>query len=151
MTVIGKGVVTGYLAPDEVAGIVRAGLAPMPLDGRRVLVLIPDGTRTMPMPLMFDTLERELLPRVAALDFLVALGTHTPMDDAQARGARGSIGRGWARGAKPDLQPQLERPGDLCSPRHDTGARDRGSDERPPRVKTFPSRSTASPPNTITS
>jgi nickel-dependent lactate racemase len=81
--VIGNGVVTGYLAPEEVAGIVRAGLAPMPLDGRRVLVLIPDGTRTMPMPLMFETLERELRPRVAALDYLVALGTHTPMDDAR--------------------------------------------------------------------
>ncbi len=33
------------------------------------------------MPLMFDALERELGPRVAALDFLVALGTHTPMSD----------------------------------------------------------------------
>jgi lactate racemase len=81
VSVIGKGVVTGYLAPDEVASVVRDGLARLPLDGRRVLVLIPDGTRTMPMPLMFDTLERDLLPRVAALDFLVALGTHTPMDD----------------------------------------------------------------------
>jgi nickel-dependent lactate racemase len=37
----------------------------------------------MPMPLMFETLEREIGSRVAALDFLVALGTHTPMDDAQ--------------------------------------------------------------------
>ena len=37
----------------------------------------------MPMPLMFDLLERELGPRVAALDFLVALGTHSPMNDAQ--------------------------------------------------------------------
>ncbi|MGH9329348.1 MAG: lactate racemase domain-containing protein [Vicinamibacterales bacterium] len=83
VSVVGKGVVTGYLAPDEVASLVREGLARLPLDGRRVLVLIPDGTRTMPMPLMFDTLERDLLPRVAALDYLVALGTHTPMDDAR--------------------------------------------------------------------
>jgi nickel-dependent lactate racemase len=37
----------------------------------------------MPMPLMFETIERELGPRVAALDYLVALGTHTPMTDAQ--------------------------------------------------------------------
>ena len=29
----------------------------LPLDGRRVLVLIPDGTRTMPMPLLFDVLD----------------------------------------------------------------------------------------------
>ncbi len=73
----------GYLTRDEVARIAHDGLAPLPLDGRRVLVLIPDGTRTMPMALMFDVLERELGPRVAALDYLVALGTHMPMDDAQ--------------------------------------------------------------------
>jgi hypothetical protein len=31
----------------------------------------------MPMPMMFDILEREIGPRVAALDYLVALGrTH---------------------------------------------------------------------------
>jgi nickel-dependent lactate racemase len=48
-----------------------------------VLVLIPDGTRTMPMPLLFDLLDEALGPRAAALDFLVALGTHAPMNDAQ--------------------------------------------------------------------
>ena len=53
------------------------------IDGRRVLVLIPDGTRTMPMPLAFDVLESALGPRVATLDFLVALGTHLPLSDAQ--------------------------------------------------------------------
>src|SRR4051794_30789886 len=37
----------------------------------------------MPMPLMFAALDRELSPRVAALDYLVALGTHSPMSDAQ--------------------------------------------------------------------
>ena len=35
------------------------------------------------MPLMFELLGREIGPRVAALDYLVALGTHTPMSDAQ--------------------------------------------------------------------
>ena len=48
-----------------------------------MLVLIPDGTRTMPMPELFEILEGELGPRVRALDFLVALGTHRPMNDAQ--------------------------------------------------------------------
>ena len=83
MTVIGKGVASGYLASEEVARIASEGLAALPLDGARVLVLIPDGTRTMPMPLLFSTLERALSTRVAALDFLVALGTHTPMDDGR--------------------------------------------------------------------
>jgi nickel-dependent lactate racemase len=83
MSVVGRGVREGYLNHEEVTAIVREGLAALPVDGRRVLVLIPDGTRTMPMPLMFDALEGELAPRVAALDYLVALGTHVPMTDAQ--------------------------------------------------------------------
>jgi len=81
MGVVGQGVAEGFLEPAVVARVVADGLASLPLDGRRVIVLIPDGTRTMPMPLLFDLLDRELGPRVAALDFLVALGTHSPMDD----------------------------------------------------------------------
>ena len=81
--VVGRGVLDGYLTAEDLGAIAREGLAKLPVDGRRVLVLIPDGTRTMPMPLMFETLERELGTRVAALDYLVALGTHSPMNDAQ--------------------------------------------------------------------
>ncbi len=46
-----------------------------------VLVIIPDSTRTAPMPLLFRLFHDALWSR-AALDFLVALGTHPPMDDA---------------------------------------------------------------------
>ncbi len=80
---VGRGVLDGYLDAAELSALVKEGLAALPVDGRRVLVLIPDGTRTMPMPLMFEHLERELGPRTAALDYLVALGTHPPMSDAQ--------------------------------------------------------------------
>jgi nickel-dependent lactate racemase len=80
---VGKGVADGYLSREDIDAVAREGLAALPVDGRRVLVLIPDGTRTMPMPLMFELLARELGPRVAALDYLVALGTHSPMNDAQ--------------------------------------------------------------------
>jgi len=83
VSVVGRGKSEGFLSPDEFASTVREGLAALPLDGKRVLVLIPDGTRTMPMPQMFAALERDLLPRVAALDYLVALGTHIPMTDSQ--------------------------------------------------------------------
>jgi nickel-dependent lactate racemase len=83
MTVTGRGLDTGFLPVEEMKAIAREGLAQMPLDGRRVLVLIPDGTRTMPMPLLFDVLDEALGKRAAALDFLVALGTHAPMSDAQ--------------------------------------------------------------------
>ncbi len=81
MSTTGQGVLEGWLAPEAAAQTALDGLAQLPVDGRRVLVLIPDGTRTMPMPMMFDVIEKALAPRVAALDFLVALGTHAPMDD----------------------------------------------------------------------
>lgn len=82
-TIVGRGLEIGFLAEEAVRQTVREGLAALPLDGRKVLVLIPDGTRTMPMPLLYDVLERALGRRAAALDFLVALGTHAPMSDAQ--------------------------------------------------------------------
>jgi nickel-dependent lactate racemase len=81
--VTGQGSVDRDLTPEDVRRIVAEALAAQPLDGRRVLVLIPDGTRTMPMPLMFEVLSDLVGPRAAALDFLVALGTHQPMTDEQ--------------------------------------------------------------------
>jgi nickel-dependent lactate racemase len=81
--VTGQGSVERDLTPGDMRRIVAEGLAAQPLDGKRVLVLIPDGTRTMPMPLMFDVLTELVGPRAAALDFLVALGTHQPMTDEQ--------------------------------------------------------------------
>ena len=80
--VAGKGFADRYLTPDEIAQVVEQGLGTLPLDGKRVLVIIPDGTRTMPMPLMYRLLEAHLAPRAAKLDYLVALGTHPVMDDA---------------------------------------------------------------------
>jgi len=75
--------VSHFLTPEESASIIREGLAQCPFDGKSVLVLVPDLTRTMPLPAFFRILARELLPRVARLDFLVALGTHAPLTEAQ--------------------------------------------------------------------
>jgi nickel-dependent lactate racemase len=79
--VIGHGDTTSHLSEADVRRIVADGFATAPVDGKRLLVLIPDSTRTMPMALMFDALSATLGPRAAALDFLVALGTHQPMSD----------------------------------------------------------------------
>ena len=77
-----KGVTTGYLSPGEVEAVVTESLASLPLDGRRLLVIIPDRTRTMPLPLFFREIVQALLPRVKGLNFLVALGTHPPRSEA---------------------------------------------------------------------
>jgi lactate racemase len=48
--------------------------------GAKVLALIPDHTRTLPMPLIFR-LVTEILHDVKQLDFMVALGTHPPLPE----------------------------------------------------------------------
>jgi len=80
---IGMGSADHYLTLEQTTQIVKEGLDTLTLDHKRVLVIIPDGTRTMPMPIMYDLFEAQLAPRVAALDYLVALGTHPFMNDAQ--------------------------------------------------------------------
>jgi nickel-dependent lactate racemase len=79
---IGKGLANGYLSQAEVEAVVTEGLANFPLDGRRLLVIIPDRTRTMPLPSFFRAIVQALQPRVKVLNFLVALGTHPPMSPA---------------------------------------------------------------------
>lgn len=81
--VIGDGSADRFLTPAEIRAIVGEAVASLAVDAKRVLVIIPDGTRTMPMPLLFDLLQKELAGRGAACDFLIALGTHPLMNDAQ--------------------------------------------------------------------
>ena len=80
---IGKGLTDRYLSDATVRELVEQSIASLAVQGKRVLIIIPDGTRTMPMPLMFRLFQELLAPRVKALDYLVALGTHQPMSDAQ--------------------------------------------------------------------
>ena len=74
---------SAVLSPDEARQIVAQAAATLNLTGKRVLTIIPDGTRTMPMPLMFKLLQEEIGARAAACDYLVALGTHPQMSEAQ--------------------------------------------------------------------
>jgi nickel-dependent lactate racemase len=79
--VTGKGSCESVLAPDDVRELLARALDPLPLDRQRVLVLIPDATRSAPIPLMFRLLYEQLGRRVQRLDYLIALGTHPPMSD----------------------------------------------------------------------
>ena len=81
--VTGTGFVDRSLTSDEIRHVVAVAAGELQIDDKRVLVIIPDGTRTMPMPLMFEILQQEIGARAAACDYLVALGTHPLMRDAQ--------------------------------------------------------------------
>ena len=49
---------------------------------QRVLILIPDHTRTLPLPFLFRSLV-EVLRESKQIDFMVALGTHPPINKQQ--------------------------------------------------------------------
>jgi len=78
---IGIGNREGFITDDDIRDVVTRGLDEAQLDGKRVLAIIPDSTRTMPMPLMFRLLTERLMGSTKAIDFLVALGTHPAMSD----------------------------------------------------------------------
>jgi nickel-dependent lactate racemase len=81
MMVVGKGSTTGFLSQDDVRELIAQGLAQADLQGQRVLIIIPDSTRTAPIPMFFQTFHEFLAQQVAALDYMVALGTHQLMDE----------------------------------------------------------------------
>ena len=70
------------LTDDEITQFVRAQLDARDLDGRSVCLVIPDGTRSCPLPLLLSAVHGALAGRVTRLTALVALGTHAPMDEA---------------------------------------------------------------------
>src|SRR5690349_6130833 len=49
--------------------------------GKRILLVVPDHTRTAPVGLLFKTIHRHIGAATKALDVLIALGTHQPMSE----------------------------------------------------------------------
>jgi nickel-dependent lactate racemase len=76
---VGGGSTDHKLGPDEVQALLARAFEGGQLDGKRVLVLIPDGTRSAPIPLLFALLYETVGRRVQQLDYLIALGTHPAM------------------------------------------------------------------------
>ncbi|MBZ0290560.1 MAG: lactate racemase domain-containing protein, partial [Anaerolineae bacterium] len=68
------------LSAEAIRATLESGLAGR-FTGARVLVLIPDHTRTLPLPQLFSMVV-DILSDTLQLDFMVALGTHPPLDDA---------------------------------------------------------------------
>lgn len=73
------------LTDNEVQQIVEDGLQSLRLAGKRVLLIVPDGTRTAPIGLMFRLIHQTIGVSTARLDVMIALGTHPPMSEAAIR------------------------------------------------------------------
>ena len=70
---------TDTLDDATVRDFVRRNLAGAGLDGRSVCVIVPDATRSCPLPLLLDAIGDALDGRAARITVLVALGTHAAM------------------------------------------------------------------------
>lgn len=69
------------LSEDEIRSRCAAEVDRWNVRGRRVLVLVPDNTRTAPIDVMFRVLHDLLANDAKAFDVLIALGTHPPLTD----------------------------------------------------------------------
>jgi lactate racemase len=69
------------LGADRVNEIVNRACPAAEYRNRRVLVIVPDGTRTAPIGLVFKALHAAIGGVTQAFDVLIALGTHQPMSE----------------------------------------------------------------------
>ena len=65
-----------FAVEEEIAGLIAQAFPAHDYRGRKVLLIIPDGTRTAPVGMMFKALHRQIGSVTAAFDALIALGTH---------------------------------------------------------------------------
>jgi len=77
--IVGKGSPDAVLPEKDVQAIIAEGIPAGWYENKRVLVLTPDATRTCPLSMIVRAIRRTIGARCARLDFMVALGTHTPL------------------------------------------------------------------------
>jgi len=71
----------GDVNPGEVRKLVAQVCPSENYRDRRVLLIVPDATRTAPVGLVFKALHEQIGAATAACDVMIALGTHPPMSE----------------------------------------------------------------------
>jgi len=91
------------LDDEQITAFITEQLTAYPFEGRSVCVLVPDATRTCPLPLLIRAVHAALHGRVSRLTVLVALGTHAAMSEE-------ALGRhlGYEPGRSADAYPGTE-------------------------------------------
>lgn len=84
------------LTKEEVKAFIAAQLAAADLDGKSVCLVIPDATRSCPLPLLLSAVYENLIGRVSKLTAVVALGTHQGMSDEHLASWVGAESKGLA-------------------------------------------------------
>lgn len=71
----------GKLSDAQVIELVAQAMPAANYKGKKVLLIVPDHTRTAPVGLMFKTIFAQIGGIAKELDVLVALGTHPPLSE----------------------------------------------------------------------
>ena len=78
-----SGIGKALLNESQVLEQLAVSLGGLDIAGRKLLVIIPDNTRTAPVDLFFRMLHRLCADQVRQLDYLVALGTHPLLSEQE--------------------------------------------------------------------
>ncbi|HLP78927.1 MAG TPA: lactate racemase domain-containing protein, partial [Candidatus Paceibacterota bacterium] len=81
MNTLSKSAFPGKLTEAQVAELVAQALPVANYRGKKVLLVVPDHTRTAPVGLLFKTIFSQIGEATKAIDVLVALGTHPAMSE----------------------------------------------------------------------
>lgn len=79
MTAVEAWTEEGTLDRNDLRMVISHALPDLPVEGEKVLLVIPDNTRTCPLGMVLEEINKALKPKVAKLDMLIALGTHAPL------------------------------------------------------------------------
>jgi len=71
----------GSLGRAEVRQLIEQVCPTKEYQDKKVMLIVPDGTRTAPIGLLFRALHDQIGQAVKAFDVLIALGTHPPMSE----------------------------------------------------------------------
>jgi len=67
------------LSKKEISEFIAKALETIDFSGKKITLVIPDGTRSCPLPLILSIFYDAISPTAKSLSALIALGTHAPM------------------------------------------------------------------------
>ncbi|WP_394213846.1 lactate racemase domain-containing protein [Brachybacterium vulturis] len=86
----------GVLTEEQITGFIAEQLAGQDLDGKSICLIIPDGTRSVPLPLVLSAIHEALAGRASSVTVLIALGTHAAMSEGAIDTLLGATEKGAA-------------------------------------------------------
>src|SRR5262249_39045571 len=70
-----------YLSNEQVLEVINEACPTSEYRGKKVLLIVPDATQTCPLGMLFKGIFAQIGAAAGALDVMIALGTHQPMNE----------------------------------------------------------------------